>query len=321
MARALELAEHSPFGENPRVGCVIADATGSIVGEGFHRGAGHPHAEVEALADAGGRGRGGTAYVTLEPCAHTGRTGPCTQALIDAGIARVVFGQRDPNPDAAGGADVLGRAGVEVLPEVLADEAAALNREWAFAVQHGRPFVTLKLAASLDGRVANPDGSRRQLTGPAAMADVHGLRARVGAIVVGAATVEIDDPSLTARWADGALREVQPFRVVMGRRDLADGLAVFNADAPTIRYRDEDPGSVLAKLFELGVRHVLLEGGPRLAASFLSQRLVDEVWWYCAPVMIGAGPRALPGAAAAFAILDVQTIGDDVRIVAVPRFE
>lgn len=316
MSRALELAERSPFGENPRVGCVITNADGDVVGEGFHRGAGHPHAEIDALAAAGPAARGGSAYVTLEPCAHTGRTGPCTQALIDAGVSRVIFGQRDPNPIAAGGAEVLRDAGIDVLADVLGDDAAAVNREWSFAVRAGRPFVTLKLAASLDGIVANADGSRRQITGPEAIADVHALRQRVGAIVVGTGTVQADNPQLTARSADGALAPTQPIRVVMGTRTLPADLAVFDDAAPTIRIAERHPRSALAMLFDVGVRHVLLEGGPQLAASFIAERLVDEVWWYCAPIMLGSGPCALAGVGVSLHVLNVQTIGDDVRIIA-----
>ena len=319
MARALELAALSPYGENPRVGCVIADLNGSIVGEGFHRGVGHPHAEVEALALAGDAARGGSAYVTLEPCAHTGRTGPCTQALQDAGVARVIFAQRDPNPLAAGGAQVLAQAGIEVLADVLADDAYELNREWSFAVQHQRPFVTLKLAASLDGIVANPDGSRRQLTGSAAVQDVHALRSRVGAIVVGTQTVMSDNPRLTTRGQDGSLDATQPLRVVVGMRDVPAEYLVMNDDAPTMQLRTHDVHEVLGVLWSQGVRHVLLEGGPTLAAAFIEAACVDEVWWYCAPITLGAGPIALAGVATTLAIRDVHTIGDDVRIIGTIR--
>ena len=316
MTRALELAALSPFGENPRVGCVITDASGVIVGEGFHHGAGHPHAEVEALKVAGARARGGSAYVTLEPCAHTGRTGPCTSALIEAGVARVIYGQFDPNPIAKGGAQVLRDAGLDVLPEVLADRAFALNREWSFAVAHGRPFVTLKLAASLDGRVANADGSPRQLTGAVAAADVHELRSRVGAIMIGAGTAIADNPRLTARTADGALASRQPIRVVMAARTLPQDLAVFEADAPTLIITDQNPHAALARLYAEGVRHVLLEGGPTLAGSFLEEGLVDEVWWYCAPITLGSGPFALAGVEMEFEIEHVHTMGEDLKLVA-----
>lgn len=321
MARALELAEDddAPYGENPRVGCVIADVNGVIVGEGFHRGAGTPHAEVVALEQAGQRARGGSAYVTLEPCNHAGRTGPCTTALIDAGVSRVIYGQSDPNPKAAGGAQVLKDAGIEVLGNVLSDEASAINREWSFAVTNGRPFVTLKMAVSLDGRVANPDGSRRSISGSESRRDVAELRSRVQAILIGARTAVVDDPSLTARYPDGTLMSTQPLRVVVGMRELFSGLTLFNEDAPTLVLATHDPSVVMSELAQRNIRHVLIEGGPTVASSFLNADLVDEVLWYCAPTMIGEGPLALgenSGVAREFNIARVQTIGEDLKITA-----
>ena len=206
MRRALELAALGPVADpNPRVGAVVTATDGRVVGEGFHRGAGHPHAEVEALALAGENANGGTAWVTLEPCDHTGRTGPCSRALLDAGVNRVVFGQADPNPQAAGGAARLRAGGVAVEGGVLVEEARELNRAWTFAVTRGRPRVVWKFAATLDGRSAAADGTSQWITGPAARADVHRLRAESGAIMVGTGTVLADDPSLTVRRPDGAL--------------------------------------------------------------------------------------------------------------------
>ena len=202
--RALELAVLGPQADpNPRVGAVIVDRDGAVVGEGHHRGAGTPHAEVDALARAGERARGGTAYVSLEPCNHTGRTGPCARALLDAGVARVVHAQSDPGALTGGGADTLRAAGVEVVGGVLKDEALALNRAWTFAIVHGRPMVTWKFAATLDGRSAAADGSSAWITGPLARADVHDLRAECDAVLVGTGTVLADDPHLTVRHADG----------------------------------------------------------------------------------------------------------------------
>ncbi len=204
--RALSLAVLGPeVDPNPRVGAVVLDRDGAVVGEGFHRGAGSPHAEVEALAQAAGRARGGTVYVTLEPCNHTGRTGPCAQALVDAGVRRVVHAQADPGAASGGGADTLRAAGVEVVGGVLAEEALALNQAWTFAVVHGRPRVTWKFAATLDGRSAAADGSSAWITGPLARADVHDLRAGCGAVLVGTGTVLADDPHLTVRRPDGSL--------------------------------------------------------------------------------------------------------------------
>src|SRR6476661_2688693 len=203
MRRALQLAASGPWPDpNPRVGCVVVAADGTVVGEGFHHGAGTPHAEVEALRAAGEAARGATAYVTLEPCSHSGRTGPCTEALVAAGVARVVFAQSDPNPDAAGGAERLHAAGVQVSGGVLADEAADLNERWGRTVLLGRPLVTWKVATTLDGRSAAADGTSQWVTGEEARADVHGLRATRDAVLVGTGTALVDDPRLTVRMPD-----------------------------------------------------------------------------------------------------------------------
>src|SRR4051812_46606391 len=233
MVRALALAAGPgvPLGPNPRVGCVLLDDAGATVAEGFHRGAGSPHAEAEVLARAGESARGTTAVVTLEPCAHTGRTGPCAVALRDAGVRRVVFAQGDPNPVAAGGAALLRAAGVDVEQGLMLDRARALNRVWTFAVEHGRPFVTWKFATTLDGRSAAADGTSRWVSGRAARLDTHRLRALCDVMLVGSNTVEVDDPQLTVRDEDDQPlpRERQPLRVVMGERDLPAGRRIFDA--------------------------------------------------------------------------------------------
>ncbi len=327
MRRAIAFAARGPAGgPNPRVGCVVLDRSGAVAGEGWHRGAGTPHAEVDALARAGETARGGTAVVTLEPCTHTGRTGPCCQALVDAGIARVVVGAADPNPDAAGGAGVLRAAGVDVEEGVLADEAAAVNRRWLVAVGRGRPFVTWKFAATLDGRSAAADGSSRWITGPAARADVHARRIEAGAVVVGTGTVKADDPHLTVRGPGGEPTGPQPLRVVVGHRDIPQGARVLDAAAPTLHLRTHDPLAVLAELHRREVRHVWLEGGPRLAAGFLGAGCVDEVLAYVAPALLGAGAGAVGDlgigsidAALRLAVADVALVGGDVRILAVPH--
>ena len=324
MRRALNLAARGPEADpNPRVGAVVLDREGTVVGEGFHRGAGTPHAEVEALRAAGSRAAGGTAVVTLEPCNHQGRTGPCAGALVDAGVARVVFGQRDPNPVAAAGASTLRAAGVEVTGGLLADEAAALNRAWTFAVSHGRPMVTWKFAATLDGRSAAADGTSRWVTGPAARADVHDLRARCDAILVGTGTVLADDPQLTVRRPDGSLRDRQPLRVVMGERAVPEGARVLDASAETLLLPGRDPALALKALADKEIRHVWLEGGPTLAAAFVTAGLVDEVVAYLAPALLGAGPAAVGDLgirtiddAVRLVPRDVTTIGDDIRVVA-----
>ena len=295
MRRALELAASPgvPLGPNPRVGCVLIDAAGRTVAEGFHRGAGHPHAEVDALTRAGDSARGTTAVVTLEPCNHTGRTGPCAQALIAAGVRRVVVAQRDTNPVAVGGAESLRAAGVDVETGLLTDEARALNQVWTFAVEHGRPFVTWKVATTLDGRIAAVDGSSRWVSSPAARLDSHRLRTVCDVMLVGTNTVAVDDPHLTARDPQGRPLPVQPLRAVMGERDLGPDRRVFDSAAETVRLRTRDPESALKELFARDRQHVLLEGGPTLAAAFVSADLVDEVVAYLAPMVLGAGLSAV----------------------------
>lgn len=333
MRRAVELARLGPaHGPNPRVGCVIlapaepdgargsAGSAGSVgavaaqrsvLGEGWHRGAGTAHAEVVALADARERGadvRGATAVVTLEPCNHTGRTGPCSAALVEAGIRRVVVSVADPNPAAAGGADRLRDAGVDVVVGLLEEQGIEVLGAWLPSVERARPFVTLKLAASLDGRVAAADGTSRWITSDVARAHAHRLRAEVDAIAVGTGTVLADDPSLTARTAGGELTEHQPLRVVVGLRDVPAGARLRGPGGELVHVRSHDPAEVLAVLAAREVRHVLVEGGPQLAAAFLGAGLVDEVHAYVAPVLLGSG---LP----AVADLGIGTIADAVRLV------
>jgi len=322
MRRALELAERGPLGDpNPRVGAVIVDAGGLVVGEGFHEGAGTPHAEVVALRQAGAAARAGTAVVTLEPCAHTGLTGPCSQALIEAGVARVVFAQSDPNPLAGGGAALLSAAGVAITAGVLADESAFLNDAWTFSFVHGRPKVTWKFAATLDGRSAAADGSSRWITGPLARADVHRLRAQCGAILVGTGTVIADDPALTVRRPDGSTTSRQPLRVVMGLRPIPETARVLDLEAPTLALATHDPAQALKSLAEQEIHHVWLEGGPTVAAAFLEAGLVDEIVAYLAPMILGAGAAAVGdlgirtmGQALRLTPHEVTTIGPDIRI-------
>jgi diaminohydroxyphosphoribosylaminopyrimidine deaminase/5-amino-6-(5-phosphoribosylamino)uracil reductase len=326
MRRALEHAALGPgHGPNPRVGCVVLDPGGAIAGEGYHRGAGTPHAEVDALAAAGGAARGGTAVVTLEPCNHTGLTGPCTQALIGAGVRRVVVACTDPNPQAAGGIDVLRAAGIEVETGVATEQATALNRRWLFAVAAGRPFVTWKYAATLDGRSAAADGSSRWITGAPARADVHARRAEADAILVGTGTVLADDPWLTVRTDAGGLAVRQPLRVVLGRTPVPAGARVLDDAAETLVLPLRDPVEALSVLEARQVRHVWLEGGPRLAAAFWRAGLIDEVLAYVAPALLGAGPAAVGDLGAGsmhdalrLELAEVHRIGGDLLIVAAP---
>lgn len=327
MRRALELAARGSWPDpNPRVGCVVVDASGELVGEGWHRGAGTPHGEAAALGVAGDRARGATAYVSLEPCAHTGRTGPCADALVAAGVSRVVYGQDDPNGDAAGGSDVLRAAGVDVVAGVLADEAAALNERWARTIALGRPLVTWKFAATLDGRSAAADGTSQWITSEEARADVHALRASRDAIVAGTGTVLVDDPRLTVRTGPGrmplgSLAGRQPSRVVVGLRDVPASARVREGPGEVLHIRSRDPHDVLAVLWDAGIRDVWLEGGPTLASAFLRAGLVDEVYAYFAPALLGAGRPAVGDLGITsmdgirrLDIGDVQRVGADLRI-------
>src|SRR5689334_22858387 len=320
MRRAIALSRQAlgHTSPNPNVGCVILDASGQTVGSGHTAPAGGPHAEIRALAEAGAHARGGTAVVTLEPCNHTGRTGPCTHALLAAGISRVVVGVRDPNPLAAGGAETLRAAGVQVVSGVLEEPAREAMTAWLTAVGRGWPFVLWKFAATLDGRSAAADGTSQWITSPAARADVHRLRGEVDAIIAGAGTVLADDPHLTVRAPDGSLRAHQPLRVVVdgaGRvpararvRDAAAETWVVTAEsglAPDGRHVDLP--KMLEALHGRGVRSALLEGGPTLAGAFLRAGLVDRVVAYVAPKLLGAGPAALGPAG-------VSTIGSAIDL-------
>ena len=331
MRRAIEIAASPgvPLGPNPRVGCVLIATDGSAVAEGFHAGAGSPHAEVASLRAAGPAARGCTAVISLEPCNHTGRTGPCSEALVEAGVTRVVFAQADPSPAACGGAARLVEAGIDVDGGVLAEEAGAINPRWSFATRHRRPFVTWKFAATLDGRSAAADGSSRWITCPAARRDVHRRRADCDAVVVGTGTVLADDPQLSAR-PDDVLRppERQPLRVVVGHSDLPPTARVFDDCAGTLRLRTHDVRAVLEQLWRRDRRHVWLEGGPTLAGAFWRAGVVDEVVGYVAPVLLGAGRNALGDTGIAsidqalrLRVCDVARIGSDLRLVAVPEKE
>lgn len=312
---------------NPPVGAVVLSADGHLLGEGGTAPAGGPHAEVVALGAAGAAARGGTAVVTLEPCAHTGRTGPCTEALLAAGIAKVIYAVDDPSPDAAGGAQQLRDAGVEVHAGVEANAAASgALRPWLHAVQSGRPYVSWKFAATLDGRVAASDGSSRWISSTASRADAHAFRAVVDAIVVGSGTVLADDPHLTVRDTDDEPAARQPLRVVIDRRHRTPQTArVLDNAAETLLLDTAVPRFALKALYDRGVRHVLLEGGPTLAGAFVEAQCVDEVIAYLAPTLLGAGPAALGDAGIASlaeaVTLDIDTVtrlGPDVKIVARP---
>ncbi len=332
MRRALHAALAGPAADpNPRVGAVVLDAAGEVVGTGHHAGAGTPHAEVVALAEAGELARGGTAYVTLEPCSHTGRTPPCTQALLRAGVATVVYAVPDPNPVAGGGAQLLAEQGVRVsggadaVGDDVAAEAGDLVRAWSFAVSHGRPRVVWKMATTLDGRIAAADGTSAWITSEEARADAQKLRADSGAVVIGTGTALADDPSLSARHEDGTPRDVQPLRVVVGHRDLPKGAKLRGGPTETLQLPTHDPAVVVAELHRRQVRQLLLEGGATLAAAFWRAGLVDEVVSYVAPSLLGAGANVVGdlgissiAGIARLEVTDLRRVGPDLRIISRP---
>jgi diaminohydroxyphosphoribosylaminopyrimidine deaminase/5-amino-6-(5-phosphoribosylamino)uracil reductase len=352
MRRALELsaAHLGTSNPNPCVGAVVLDAAGEVVGEGVTQPVGGDHAEVVALRAAGALARGGSIVVTLEPCGHTGRSQRCADVIQAARLARVIYSLGDPNPVAAGGAEQLVAAGIEVESGVLADEVAIVLGAWATAAARDRPHVTWKYAVTLDGRSAAADGSSRWITGEPARRDVHRLRAESDAVLVGIGTVLADDPQLNARdWP--AAR--QPLRVVVdsdartpvGSKVLDDSAATLIAvcnDAPADKVdvlkqagadiavvaRCHGHVDVTALLMDLRRRDVfiaLLEGGATLAASCLKSGLVDRLVGYYAPALLGSGATAIGdlgigsiGASLRLSTVDVTRLGDDVRITAVP---
>ncbi|MCW3493687.1 bifunctional diaminohydroxyphosphoribosylaminopyrimidine deaminase/5-amino-6-(5-phosphoribosylamino)uracil reductase RibD [Microbacterium sp. SSM24] len=328
MRRALALALRGPRGVNPQVGAVLLSPAGEIIAEGWHRGAGTPHAEVAALSQLQpGEARGATAIVTLEPCNHHGRTGPCAEALLEAGVSRVLYAIDDPNPGSSGGGERLRDAGVDVESGLLADEAHELLDSWLTVQRLGRPHVTVKWAQSLDGRAAASDGTSQWITGPAARADVHRRRAQADAIVVGTGTLLADDPALTARTEDGALFPSQPLPVVLGERAVPADAAVRRHPLAFVQYSG-DLGTALADLRDRGVHRVFVEGGPAVAASFVRDGVADEFLVYIAPALLGGDLLALRdigvttiGEAVRLTLTDVERLGDDLLLVALPATE
>ena len=361
MARALQLAALGRYSTapNPAVGCVLLDAAGVVVGEGWHQRAGQPHAEVLALRAAASRARGGTAYITLEPCSHHGRTPPCAEALIEAGLRRVVAAIQDPNPRVAGdGLRKLEAAGILTALGVLEREARELNRGFVARMTRGRPWVTVKLGSSADGRTALADGSSQWITSESARADVQRLRARACAIVTGIGTVLADDPALTVRDRTLDLGGRVPLRVVLdsrgrfepGLRLARDGLPtlVFGSDAgahspahltaaepaalrfelmPADSAGRIDLNAMLRRLAALECNEALVEAGPRLAGSFLAAGLADEIVLYVAPTVLGDTarpafvlPQPLRGLAERpqYSYHDVRQVGPDLRLTLRP---
>lgn len=350
MARALRLAERGAYTTrpNPMVGCVLA-RDGEVVGEGWHQRKGGPHAEVHALQAAGDRARGATAYVTLEPCAHHGSTGPCADALVAAGVARVVAAMRDPFPQVDGaGFERLRAAGIAVSHGLMEAQARELNCGFLSRVERGRPWLRVKLAMSLDGRTAVASGDSKWISGEASRRDVQRWRARSGALLTGAGTVLADDPQLTVRLEDDT-PFVPPLRVVLdaglatvarGRiregdaptlylhapdAKLPRGVAIDHVAAPTLGNRF-DLEAVLRLLADRGINEVQLEAGATLAGAFLDAGLVDEVLLYVAPVLLGPGARPLFDGLHIDAMaqrlhlqrVDSAVVGEDLRLLLRP---
>jgi diaminohydroxyphosphoribosylaminopyrimidine deaminase / 5-amino-6-(5-phosphoribosylamino)uracil reductase len=355
MSRALDLAREGLYSAapNPRVGCVLV-AGDALVGEGFHARTGGPHAEVEALDAAGTRARGATAYVGLEPCSHRGRTLPCVEALISAGVGRVVAAMEDPNPQVAGrGFAALRGAGVEVRVGLMAEEAGALNAGFVSRMRRQRPRVTVKLGASLDGRIAMASGESRWITGTVAREDVQRLRGESCAIVTGIGTVLADDPRLDLRLPEALTRGRQPLRVVLDsglkiRPDarileppgaslvytaaaaspLADSLRAAGTEVESLPRGPEglDLPALLTALGERECNDVLVEAGPTVTGAFVAAGLVDRLVVYLAPALMGTtalGMLSLPGLTRMserlqWRFVDVRRVGEDLRIVAEP---
>lgn len=316
------------FRQNPRVGCVLLTPDGQTLSVGAHRGPGTAHAEVDAIAKArqehgAGAVVGATAIVTLEPCRHTGLTGPCTQALVEAEIDTVVCAVSDPTAQAAGGAEVLRQAGVTVVEGFMADEAIGADLPWLTAVRRGRPWVTFKVAVSMDGRAAAADGTSQWITGPVARADVHSQRGRHDAVAVGKGTIAADNPRLTVRDdADLPLAsELQPVRVVLGSALPDSSLNIWDDAAETIAIADHDPVAVLEVLWTRGLRRVYLEGGSTVASAWVAAGVVDAIDCYVAPLMLGQGLSAVgdigvPTLADAkrWHLSDVSLCGSDAKL-------
>lgn len=358
MAQALRLAEQGLYSThpNPRVGCVVV-AQQQVVGEGWHVRAGEPHAEVHALRQAGALAQGATAYVTLEPCSHHGRTPPCAEALAQSGVARVVVAMQDPNPQVAGrGIAYLREQGIQVdlLSGELAVAARALNSGFVKRMETGLPFVRVKLAMSLDGRTAMASGESQWITGPAARADVQCLRARSSAILTGAETVLSDDARLTVRAEqlplDAPLRDLAlsrpPLRIVIdGRLRVPTDMAFFSAGPVLVATYQTPPANtaqieylqmpevnghvdlsaLLQELGQRGINELMVEAGPQLAGTFVQTGLVDELYVYMAAKLLGSSAKPLlqlPIDAMADAInlqiTDIRAIGPDWRIIAKP---
>jgi diaminohydroxyphosphoribosylaminopyrimidine deaminase/5-amino-6-(5-phosphoribosylamino)uracil reductase len=326
MRRAIELSLNAPeFNANPRVGAVLIDDDGNIVAEGWHRGAGTPHAEVDALSKVS-NANGLTAIVTLEPCNHTGTTGPCAQALIAAGVKRVVFAAFDPGNSEGGGRFTLEQAGIEVVGPTLGEEYLPILKPWIINKFEERPYVVIKYASSIDGRVAAEDKTSKWITGSVAREDVHERRSKSQAIIAGTNTIELDDSELTARKSDGSLYETQPLRVVIGERELSPGLRVFNGDAETVQIKTRNLSEALTSLYARGIRQVFVEGGATLQSELIRLGFADEFLIYLAPKLIGGSNTAIQdigvstiGEAIPLRFIETKTLGEDILLRAIHK--
>ena len=291
MQRAIALSEKGlgKCAPNPIVGAVILDASGKIVGEGFHdRMKSNDHAEAVAIKNAGDKAKGATIVVTLEPCNHTGSTGPCTQAIIEAGISTVVFAVKDPNAVAAGGADTLRAAGIKVVDGLLTKEASYANRAWLTKIEKSRPYFVWKVATTLDAKIAASDGTSKWISNEVSRRDVQRLRRESDAILVGTNTVVSDNPHLIPRGEFSGYSK-NPIRVVLGESELPKDSKVFDSASETVHVKSRDLKELVSKLTQLNVNQVLVEAGSKLTSALMAAGLIDELVIYQAPALLGAG--------------------------------
>jgi len=295
MLRAIALSENGlgRTAPNPIVGALVVDASGKVLGEGFHNRAASPdHAEVVALKDAGDSAKGSTLIVTLEPCNHVGNTGACTDAIIAAGITKVIYAVKDPNPMASGGAEKLRSAGIEVIGAICEKEAEFSNRAWLSKIRNGRPCFVWKIASTLDGKVAASDGTSQWITNESSRGDVQVLRRYSDAILVGANTVKVDNPHLIPR-GDFAGYAANPLRVVCGIAELDKGAQVFDSAAETLHVKSKNLEELVSQLKARDLNQVLVEAGPTLGSAMVAAGLIDELVLYLAPSLLGSGKNFL----------------------------
>jgi diaminohydroxyphosphoribosylaminopyrimidine deaminase/5-amino-6-(5-phosphoribosylamino)uracil reductase len=326
MARAIELSKQG-LGQtfpNPIVGAVVVSRSGEIIGEGFHSGG--DHAEVVALSDCASRGipsAEATIYVSLEPCNHRGKRPPCTQAIVEAGIARVVFAVHDPNPIAMGGGEYLRSHGLQVSARILEDESAFENRAWIHKITRGRPYITWKIASTFDGFSAAADGTSMWITSEESRSLVQMLRAESDAILIGTGTALADDPSLIPK---GDAR--RPLRIVMGQRKLPQEAILNDSQAQTLFLSSHESETLIAKVNQLGLNSILVEAGPTLGTALLLEDLIDEIHWFQAPTLLGTGRKSIGDLQIKtlsqrrnFVITKSEMIGPDHHTLLIPKSE